>query len=135
MPKVLKTLSRRTAVGSGAAVAAVALGGTLVAAAPAPAAPPARPFGTVVSPSGVNERQYPSTDSSVLGFLKFRSQVGLKCKVRAQNIAGNTVWYLLRDRNVWVTARFVDNTGSVKFCKDVQTSSLNDSPQAKTAMG
>ncbi|MGP3922009.1 SH3 domain-containing protein [Streptomyces sp. 8N616] len=134
MSKVLNIRSRRPAAGPGAVAAAVVLGGSLLAAAPADAAP-ARPFGTVITPSGVNERQYPSTDSSVRGFLKYRSQVGLKCKVRAQNIGGNQIWYLLRDEQVWVSAKYVDNTGSVKLCKDVQRSPLNDTEQSKTAMG
>ncbi|MEV6315713.1 SH3 domain-containing protein [Streptomyces sp. NPDC051776] len=140
MSKVLNMRSARLTAGSGAFAAAIALGGSLLAATPAhayppPAPAPARPYGTVVTPSGVNERQYPSTDSSVRGFLKHRSQVGLKCKVRAQNINGNQIWYLLRDRPNWVTAKYVDNTGFVKYCKDVQRSPLNDTMQSKTAMG
>ncbi|MGP4000128.1 SH3 domain-containing protein [Streptomyces sp. 8N706] len=133
MCKTLKTRTRAWAVGTGAATAAVTLGGTLLVS-PAEAAP-ARPYGTVVAQTGVNERQYPSTDSSVLGFLKYGSQVGLKCKVRAQNIGGNEIWYLLRDRATWVSAKYVDNTGFVKYCKDVQRNSLTHSTQAKTAKG
>ncbi|MFG2191968.1 SH3 domain-containing protein [Streptomyces sp. NPDC048639] len=138
MSKVLNMRSARLTAGSGAFAAAIALGGSLLAATPAHAYPPptpARPYGTVITPSGVNERQYPSTDSSVRGFLKYRSQVGLKCKVRAQNINGNQIWYLLRDRPNWVSAKYVDNTGFVKYCKDVQRSPLNDSEQSKAAMG
>lgn len=127
-------LTKRTVAGAGAVTAATALAATLLAAAPAQAAP-ARPYGTVVSPTGVNERQYPSTDSSVRGTLPFRAQVGLKCKVRAQNIAGNDIWYLLRDRPVWVTARYVDNTGAVPFCKDVEFSRLSNTPQSNLAKG
>ena len=127
-------LTKRTVAGAGAVTAATALAATLLAAVPAQAAP-ARPFGTVVSPSGVNLRQYPSTDSSVRGTLPFRAQVGLKCKVRAQNIEGNTIWYLLRDRPVWVTARFVDNTGFVPFCIDVESSRMSNTAQSSMAKG
>ncbi|MFE7560497.1 SH3 domain-containing protein [Kitasatospora sp. NPDC057500] len=80
---------------------------------------PSEPFGTVVSEIGVNIREFPSTDSSVVGSLPFGTKVGLRSKVRAQNIDGNDIWYLLRDRNAWVAARHVDNTGVVKFAKDV----------------
>ncbi|HCA87320.1 MAG TPA: hypothetical protein DEQ61_18690 [Streptomyces sp.] len=127
--------SRRAGLAYGAAAAAVMIGGSLLGAAPAQAAPPAQPYGTVVTPSGVNERQYPSTDSSVKGTLAYRAQVGLTCKVRAQNIDGNTVWYLLRDEETWVTARYVDNTGYVDYCKNVMPSALTQSKEARTAKG
>ncbi|MER5968308.1 SH3 domain-containing protein [Streptomyces sp. NPDC002055] len=126
MSKTLKMHTRRLALGTGATAAAITLGGTLLAAGPAQAAP-AQPYGTVIAQSGVNERQYPSTDSSMAGFLRYRAQVGLKCKVRAQNIDGNDIWYLLRDRQTWVSAKYVDNTGFVKYCKDVQRGSYNNS--------
>ncbi|KOG89098.1 hypothetical protein ADK38_16140, partial [Streptomyces varsoviensis] len=98
-------------------------------------AAPARPYGTVTSSSGLFERQYPSTDSAVRGSLKHGAQVGLRCKVRAQNIGGNTIWYLLRDRATWVTAKYVDNTGDVKYCKDVQRSKVVHYPAAKRPRG
>lgn len=69
--------------------------------------------------AGLIERQYPSTDSSAKGSLRYREQVGLRCKVRAQNIEGNDIWYLLRDRSTWVSAKYMDNTGYVQYCKDV----------------
>ncbi len=105
---------------------AAAAAGTAVAllvcasAATAPAqAQPTRPYGTVVSTDGIYQRQFPSTDSSSRGLLPYREQAGLRCKVRAQDIDGNTVWYLLRDRPTWVAARYVANTGTVPYCKDV----------------
>ncbi|GAA3268570.1 SH3 domain-containing protein [Streptomyces lavendulae] len=85
------------------------------------ASTPREPYGTVVSNNGVNVRKFPSTDSSVIGTLPSGTKVGLRCKVRAQDISGNDIWYLLRDREGWVTARYVDNTGTVKFCKDTAT--------------
>ncbi|MFF2655670.1 SH3 domain-containing protein [Streptomyces sp. NPDC058045] len=129
---------------AGALTAALALGGSLLAAAPAQAAAPgqvaapARPYGTVTTTAGLTVRQFPSTDSSSRGFLAYRQQVGLACKVRAQDIGGNTVWYLLRgtSHERWVTAKYVDNTGYVPYCKDVlRTATTMDSerqhPHAK----
>lgn len=124
---------KRLAAAAGAVTAAAALGGTLLAA-PAQAAP-ALPYGTVISPTGVNERQYPSTDSSVRGTLGYHAQVGLSCKVRAQNISGNDIWYLLRDRSVWVSAKYVNNTGTVRYCKDVMRSALDGSLKSQLAQG
>lgn len=123
--------ARRAAVRVAAAafaVAALTAVAPAQAAAPAKAAPstaaaaaPAKPYGTVTARSGLNLRAYPSTDSSVKGSLRYNAQVGLVCKVRAQDIAGNDLWYLVRDsRKVWVPARYVAATGYVKYCKDVQ---------------
>ncbi|SEG55314.1 hypothetical protein SAMN05216223_106192 [Actinacidiphila yanglinensis] len=115
----LRPLRARVIAGVGALTTAAALGTALLAAVPAQAATPARPYGTVVAGDGVVQRQYPSTDSSVRGSLAYHQQVGLRCKVRAQNIAGNDIWYLLRDNSNWVSAKYVDNTGTVSYCKDV----------------
>ncbi|CAL9348792.1 hypothetical protein SUDANB120_00417 [Streptomyces sp. enrichment culture] len=81
---------------------------------------PQQPFGTVVSSIGVNLRKYPSTDSAITGTLAHGAEIGLKSKVHAQDIDGNTIWYLLRDKPVWVAARHVDNTGQVPLSKDVE---------------
>ncbi|WP_435136622.1 SH3 domain-containing protein [Actinacidiphila sp. bgisy144] len=117
----LPTLRGRIVTAAGALAAAAALGTTLLGATAAQAAPaaPAQPYGTVVAGNGVVQRQFPSTDSSVKGSLAYRQQVGLRCKVRAQNIEGNDIWYLLRDNSNWVSAKYVDNTGYVSYCKDV----------------
>ncbi|MFI1184573.1 SH3 domain-containing protein [Streptomyces sp. NPDC020799] len=80
---------------------------------------PEKPYGTVVAQTGVNLRQYPSTDSKKLGSLEQNTRVGLRCKVRAQLIQGNEIWYKLRDRDAWVSARWVENTGTVSFCQDM----------------
>ncbi|MGP3976474.1 SH3 domain-containing protein [Streptomyces sp. 8N114] len=84
---------------------------------------PAQPFGTVVSDNGVNLRKYPSTDSSIVGTLSHGAEVGLRSKVHAQNIDGNSIWYLLREKGAWVAARHVDNTGQVPLSKDVEPAS------------
>lgn len=107
---------------------AFALGGTLFAAAPAQAAEPHQPYGKVTARTGVNERMYPSTDSSIRGTLPYQATVGLRCKVRAQNINGNTVWYLLRDRTTWVSAAYVANYGTVPYCNQVQRYQDNNRP-------
>ncbi|MFE7121050.1 SH3 domain-containing protein [Streptomyces sp. NPDC057654] len=131
MTPTLITHGKKAVASAGALITAAALSATLLGAAPVQASPtpstpakaaPARPYGTVVTRSKeLIERQYPSTDSAARGSLKRGAQVGLRCKVHAQNIENrNTIWYLLRDRAVWVTAAYVDNTGDVKYCKDVQ---------------
>ncbi|WP_262413584.1 SH3 domain-containing protein [Actinacidiphila acidipaludis] len=123
---------RRTA---GAVAGALSLGGALFAAAPAQALPaqPALPYGTVVSPAGLNVRQFPSTDSSVVGFLANHAQVGLTCKVRAQDIDGNTIWYLMRgtSHERWLSARYVANTGTVPFCNTVLSAAASLATQGQ----
>ncbi|GAA3178540.1 MULTISPECIES: SH3 domain-containing protein [Streptomyces] len=104
---------------AGALAAAAALSTTVLGAAPAQAAA-AQPYGKVLSATGMKERQYPSTDAPTAGFQRHGAQVGLRCKVRAQNVGGNDVWYQLRDRATWVSAKYVANTAPVPFCKDVQ---------------
>ncbi|SCF65311.1 SH3 domain-containing protein [Streptomyces sp. Ncost-T10-10d] len=135
MSKVLERHARRIAVGSGAAAVIVLGAPLLAAAAPAQASVPAEPYATVISQNGVNERQYPSTDSSVLGILQYADQVGLRCKVRAQNVADNNVWYLLRDEQTWISARYVVQTGTLPYCKDLLQDRLAHSPQTADAMG
>ncbi|MFE3886179.1 SH3 domain-containing protein [Streptomyces lydicus] len=135
---LLVARGKKLAAGAGALAAAAALGATLLAAAPAHAAPePARPFGVVTAKTGLSQRQYPSTDSSVRGHLHHRAQVGLVCKVRTQSVGGNTVWYLTREeRATWVSARYVTSNGPVRFCKDVQRGRLLLPPgAAKHAVG
>lgn len=122
---------RHVAAVSGAA--AVMLGAAPLASA-APLVP-AQPYATVLSTTGLNERQYPSTDSSVVGTLRHGQQVGLLCKVRAQETAGNDIWYLLRDKEAWISARYTAQTGTVPYCKDVQQGLPTFSAQSSDAMG
>ncbi|MFI6730481.1 SH3 domain-containing protein [Streptomyces sp. R-74717] len=135
MLKISERHARRIAVGSGAAAVIVLGAPLLAAAAPAQASVPVEPYATVISQSGVNERQYPSTDSSVLGILQYADQVGLRCKVRAQSIADNNLWYLLRDEQTWISARHVVQTGTVPYCKDLVQDRLTYNPQATDATG
>ncbi|MFF1646924.1 SH3 domain-containing protein [Streptomyces sp. NPDC058240] len=135
MLKIVKRRARHIAACSGAAVAMVLGAPLLAAAAPSQDSVPVEPYATVISQSGVNERQYPSTDSSVLGILSYYDQVGLRCKVRAQDIVGDDVWYLLRDEQAWISARYVVQTGAVPYCKDAQPNGFTSSPQAADAKG
>lgn len=130
--------SRRTRIAVGAS--AVLLGGSFLGASAAqavsPDASPARPWGRITAVSGLNVRQYPSTDSSVRGVLRHNQRVGLDCKVRAQNINGNTWWYKLRgSREAWVTGRYLRVHGSVNLCKNQYRSSLNGTEQSQKAQG
>jgi len=131
------TTARRARIA--ATASAVLLGGSLLGAGAAQATdtvvPPHRPYGTVTAHSGLNVRQYPSTDSSVRYVLPYRAVRGLDCKVHAQNIMGNTLWYKLRNSQDWVSARYVHNTGSVPLCKDRYHSALTDSAKSREAMG
>ncbi|MFE6689373.1 SH3 domain-containing protein [Streptomyces sp. NPDC057743] len=151
---------KKLAAGAGALTTAVALGATLLVAAPAQAKPQPQPkgpqpqvnsaqpqansaqpqtgpgsvYGTVSAARGMNEREYPSTDSASQGYLRNRARVYLVCKVRAQNIRGNDVWYLIKgSRRTWISAKHVVNTGFVKYCKDGQPNRVKPGDAAKHA--
>lgn len=142
------TTARRVRIA--ATASAVLMGGSLLGASAAQAAPtvspetapaaseaawPKKPYGIVTARSGLNVRQYPSTDSSVKYVLPHGAKRGLDCKIRAQVIKGNPYWYKLRNSNYWISARYVKNIGHVKLCKDVRPSALNNSEKARKAMG
>ncbi|GGO58541.1 hypothetical protein H181DRAFT_01142 [Streptomyces sp. WMMB 714] len=130
------TTARRVRIA--ATASAVLLGGSLLgasAAEAAVAAHPHKPYGVVTAKSGLNVRQYPSTDSSVKYVLPYRAERGLDCKVRAQVIHGNAYWYKLRNSQYWISARYVHNVGHVKLCKDRYPSPMTDTSKAQKAMG
>lgn len=138
------TTARRVRIA--ATASAILMGGSLLGASTAQAsspadnadttaAAPAKPYGIVTARSGLNVRQYPSTDSSVKYVLPYLAKRGLDCKIRAQVISGNPFWYKLRDSNYWISARYVHNVGHVKLCKDKYPSAMNDSAKARKAMG
>ncbi len=134
------TTARRVRIA--ATACAVLMGGSLLGASTAQASPaadtvayPKKPYGIVLAHSGLNVRQYPSTDSSVKYVLPYHAKRGLDCKIRAQVINGNPYWYKLRDSNYWISARYVHNVGHVKLCKDKHPSAMNDSAKAREAMG
>ncbi|MFK0295928.1 SH3 domain-containing protein [Streptomyces sp. NPDC090442] len=158
---------KKLAAGAGALTTAVALGATLLVAAPAQAKPHPQPrgpqpqinipqpqadsfqpqvqgvrpqtgpgsaYGTVSAGRGMNEREYPSTDSASQGYFRNGTRVYLVCKVRAQNIRGNDVWYLIRgSRRTWISAKHVANTGFVKYCNDGRPNRVKPSDAAKHA--
>ncbi|HEV7627327.1 MAG TPA: SH3 domain-containing protein [Streptomyces sp.] len=130
------TTARRVRIA--ATASAILLGGSLLGASAAEAtvtADPHKPFGVVTAKSGLNVRQYPSTDSSVKYVLPFQAKRGLDCKVRAQIIDHNPYWYKLRNSQYWVSARYVHNVGYVKLCKDVYPSTLTSTAKSQKAMG
>lgn len=77
---------------------------------------PPIPYGTVIAHTGVNTHTQPTSNSAITGTLRDEERVALDCKVRGQNVDGNDIWYRLRFRTGWVTARYVVNTGTVPFC-------------------
>ncbi|MFJ9416514.1 MULTISPECIES: SH3 domain-containing protein [unclassified Streptomyces] len=137
---------KQLAAGAGALTAALTLGATLLAAAPAQAAPPAppsppqgaaaKPYGTITASHGLTLRQDPSTDALVRGYIRHQVRIGLQCKVRAQSIEGNNIWYLVRDtRDSWISAKHVNNSGAVKFCKDMPHNKVAPNNPPKHAKG
>ncbi|UUN30900.1 SH3 domain-containing protein [Streptomyces sp. FIT100] len=74
--------------------------------------------GQVVSASPLNIRTVPSTDSQPQGAsLRPGASVIIDCKVRAQVIGGNQIWYRLRlQKGGWAAARYIRNSAPVPFC-------------------
>lgn len=69
--------------------------------------------GKVVSRATLHVRSGPNTDNAIVSSVPRGHHVFINCKVRAQNISGNTLWYALEgDSAAWVTARYVDNVGA-----------------------
>ncbi|MEU4212342.1 SH3 domain-containing protein [Streptomyces sp. NPDC026206] len=132
---MFSTFAIRSRKVSAGVIAAAALGGSLFAAAPVQAAPPTRPYGTVVATTGIVERAFPTTDSSVRGILKHHGQAALRCKVRAQDVGGNPIWYMLRDRATWVSAKYIESTGDVPVCKAVTGKAPEATPATRAAVG
>ncbi|MFI9723049.1 SH3 domain-containing protein [Streptomyces sp. NPDC052396] len=138
---MLRTLTRRGGKATAALIAAAALGGSVLAAVPAGAAAgspvpaPVKPYGTITALTGVNERAHPSIDSTSRGVSRHRTQLALRCKVRAQDINGNNIWYQLRDRETWVTARYVEANGEIPRCRSLNRSAMDQSVESRHAMG
>ncbi|MGW8953960.1 SH3 domain-containing protein [Streptomyces sp. NPDC055709] len=75
--------------------------------------------GKVVSTSPLNVRTVPSTDSQPEATpTRPGATVYIYCKVRAQAIRGNQIWYRLDGPHSkrWVTARYVRNSAPVQLC-------------------
>ncbi|MFD7219802.1 SH3 domain-containing protein [Streptomyces sp. NPDC059892] len=88
---------------------------------PAPRAakvPVGEPKGKVVSRITLSIREEPTSRSAYLGGLRPGTVIPLFCKVRGENVDGNTLWYLLGDaRPGYVAARYVENQSPVPFCR------------------
>ncbi|WP_016909422.1 hypothetical protein [Streptomyces xiaopingdaonensis] len=95
----------------------------------APTAAPGKPYVTVTA-SRLYRRMYPSTDSTRKGGYNRGAKVGVDCKVNAQNVQGNTIWYKIRGEERWLSARWAKNTGSVRLCKQVFRSAESPVPGA-----
>ncbi|SDS87430.1 SH3 domain-containing protein [Microlunatus soli] len=55
-------------------------------------------------------RHGPNTHDTSVGSLKKGTRTKAVCKLKAQSVGGNTLWYQLPGSN-WVSARYVDNIG------------------------
>ncbi|CAM5599230.1 hypothetical protein GCM10010329_49880 [Streptomyces spiroverticillatus] len=86
-----------------------------VAAQAATAATPTA-HGKVTSQARLLVRAAPSTGAARIGTIAPGAQVRLACKVRAQNVSGNSLWYKLSDRTGWTSARYVTNRGAIPWC-------------------
>jgi hypothetical protein len=60
--------------------------------------------------SALNVRSAPTTFARDVGTLRYRSTIGIQCKVYGQSVGGNGWWYKLSTGR-WVTARYVANIG------------------------
>lgn len=102
-----------------ATLATTALTGGLVGVTPASASE--APDGRVIAKSGVNVRSLPTTVGYPLSVVKYGKVIPLECKVHGTSIDGNDRWYLLPGSDnggEWVSARYVDNIGTVPWCGD-----------------
>ncbi|WP_328917284.1 MULTISPECIES: SH3 domain-containing protein [unclassified Streptomyces] len=75
------------------------------------------PQGKVVSKVSLYIREFPRTNSTILGSLPPGAVVYLHCKVTSENVDGNNLWYKLGDgRPGYVAARYVQNLSFVPWC-------------------
>lgn len=65
-------------------------------------------YSSGVTTTALNLRAGPSTSDRVLDWYPVSGGVTSVCKVRAQNIDGNDLWYLTESGS-WVSARYVRN--------------------------
>ncbi|MFJ5110395.1 hypothetical protein ACIQAD_06995 [Streptomyces sp. NPDC088551] len=80
--------------------------------------PAGEPRGKVVSRITLSIREEPASRSGYLGGLRPGTVIPLFCKVRGENVDGNSLWYLLGDaRPGYVAARYVENQSPVPFCR------------------
>ncbi|WP_405775475.1 SH3 domain-containing protein [Streptomyces sp. NBC_00859] len=68
--------------------------------------------GRVTTRAGVLVRSGPSQRYRVVGSYSYNSVVLIKCKVRGQNVNGNSLWYKTPQGN-FVSARYIANIGNI----------------------
>jgi hypothetical protein len=74
-------------------------------------------LGRVVSRGPLTVRSNPTTRASTVGSLNAGQTVALACKVKAEPVDGNAVWYRLgQDPQGWAAARYIKNLGPVPPC-------------------
>lgn len=61
--------------------------------------------------TAVAKRTGPSTSNTRIATVPKGKKVSLICKVRSQNVSGNSLWYWTSDKR-WVSARYVRNVGA-----------------------
>ncbi|MFF4798433.1 SH3 domain-containing protein [Streptomyces sp. NPDC001351] len=64
----------------------------------------------------LNVRSGPGTGYRVVGSRSVGSSVALTCKVRGSGVRGNHRWYRLAHHRGWVSARYVHNLATVRWC-------------------
>ncbi|MFI0980002.1 hypothetical protein ACH4SP_23730 [Streptomyces sp. NPDC021093] len=72
--------------------------------------------GRVTSRTGQIVRSHPTTHSANIGSYRAHAIVRIACKVRGQNVGGNSIWFKLWDRSGWMSAKYVDNFSYVGWC-------------------
>ncbi|WP_406134842.1 SH3 domain-containing protein [Streptomyces sp. NBC_01089] len=73
--------------------------------------------GRVITKAGVVVRSGPSQRYRVVGSYSYNSIISIVCKVRGQNVNGNSLWYKTPKGN-FVSARYVANVGSIpRYCR------------------
>ncbi|MFJ3720989.1 SH3 domain-containing protein [Streptomyces sp. NPDC090045] len=71
----------------------------------------------MVSPGkGLRVHSGPGTHYAKTGKVHTGTVVPLQCKVNAQNVEGNSLWYKLADGSGWIAARYALNLNKVPFC-------------------
>ncbi|MFJ6696020.1 hypothetical protein ACIQM4_08090 [Streptomyces sp. NPDC091272] len=73
--------------------------------------------GKVTAHTGQIVRSRPTTKSANIGSYGPHAIVRIACKVRGQNVAGNTIWFKLWNRSGWMSAKYVDNFSYVGWCR------------------
>ncbi|MFZ3474395.1 hypothetical protein ACODT3_04110 [Streptomyces sp. 4.24] len=94
--------------------------------------------GIVISRGPLTVRSKPTTHSHKVGRVHPHQKLTIECKKRGERVDGNNLWYLLDGereakegmngegpvavagadrRDHWVAARYVKNSGKVKYCR------------------